>query len=105
MSENKNKTVLDPDMLSEALKAQTKDTLEVLLEKAVKSYLKESADEEDLENDADKVEPAEVEGGDEPTVDEVPAEGEAAVEDGENAREEPVDGAAGETDEGGRDEW
>ena len=105
MSENKNKTVLDPDMLSEALKAQTKDTLEVLLEKAVKSYLKESADEEDLENDADKVEPAEVEGGDEPTVDEVPAEGEAPVEDGETAPEEPVDGAAEEPVDGESDEW
>lgn len=105
MSENKNKTVLDPDMLSEALKAQTKDTLEVLLEKAVKSYLKESAEEEDLENDADKVEPAEVEGGDEPTVDEVPAEGETPVEDGETAPEEPVDGAAEEPVDGESDEW
>jgi len=92
-------------MLSEALKAQTKDTLEVLLEKAVKSYLKESAEEEDLENDADKVEPAEVEGGDEPTVDEVPAEGEAPVEDGETAPEEPVDGAAEEPVDGESDEW
>jgi len=77
MSENKNKTVLDPDMLSEALKAQTKDTIEILLEKAVKSYLKEAANDEDLEDDdAEKAEPTTPE-MDEPTVDEVPADGDA----------------------------
>ena len=46
MNENTNKSVLDPEMLSEALKAQTKDTIEVILENAVKSYLREAADED-----------------------------------------------------------
>ena len=54
MSEKKNNTVLDPEMLSEALKAQTKDTIEIILEKAVKSYLKEAAGDDDFEDNAEK---------------------------------------------------
>lgn len=110
MSEKKNNTVLDPEMLSEALKAQTKDTIEIILEKAVKSYLKEAAGDDDFEDDAEKAEPTEPE-MDEPTVDEVPADG------GEPAAEEPVEEPAaeeqpeelgGDTEEpaeDGGDEW
>lgn len=106
MNEKTNKSVLDPEMLSEALKAQTKDTIEVILENAVKSYLREAADE-DLEDDADKVDPTAPEGDDVPTVDEVPADGEAEVADAAPA-EEPAaepDGAAEEPVEGDGDEW
>lgn len=106
MNENTNKSVLDPEMLSEALKAQTKDTIEVILENAVKSYLREAADE-DLEDDADKVDPTAPEGDDVPTVDEVPADGEAEVADAAPAEEPAVepDGAAEEPAEGDGDEW
>lgn len=106
MNENANKSVLDPEMLSEALKAQTKDTIEVILENAVKSYLREAADE-DLEDDADKVDPTAPEGDDVPTVDEVPADGEAEVADAAPAEEPAVepDGAAEEPAEGDGDEW
>ena len=106
MNEKTNKSVLDPEMLSEALKAQTKDTIEVILENAVKSYLREAADE-DLEDGADKVDPTAPEGDDVPTVDEVPADGEAEVADAAPA-EEPAaepDGAAEEPVEGDGDEW
>ena len=100
MSETKNKTVLDPEMLSEALRAQTKDTIESLLEGAVKSYLREAANDEDLEDDdADKVEPAQSQAIDEPTVDEVPADG----ADAQPAA--TVDGGAGEPEGGEGDEW
>ena len=103
MSENRNKTVLDPDMLTEALKAQTKDTIEALLENAVKSYLKEAANDEDLEDDdADKVEPAEPE-MDEPTVDEVPADGAEPEADAQPEGEEGSTEVPAEAD--GEDEW
>ena len=104
MKEN-NETVLDPKMLTEALKEQTKDTIESLLNEAVKSYLKESVKDEDLEDDdADKAVPAQPETDEEPTIETVPAEGEAdaepaaepAVEDG--AAEEPAQAEGG-------DEW
>ena len=108
MSENKNKTVLDPEMLSEALKAQTKDTLELILEKAVKSYLKEASGDEDLEDDADKAEPMGTE-TDEPTVDEVPGDGaEEPVEDvpaETDAQPEELDGDTEEPAEDNGDEW
>ena len=101
MSENTNNTVLDPEMLAEALKVQTKDTIESILENAVKSYLKEAAGDDDFEDDADKAEPAEPE-MDEPTVDEVPADDAVA----DDAAVEPVDG--GDTEEPAEeegDEW
>jgi hypothetical protein len=104
MSEKKNNTVLDPDMLAEALKVQTKDTIELILENAVKSYLKEAAGDDDLEDDAEKADPTEPE-MDEPTVDEVP--GDDAVADAEEApAEEPVE--VGDTEEPAEeegDEW
>ena len=105
MNENKNTTVLDPEMLSEALKAQTKDTIEMILEKAVKSYLKEAADE-DLENDdAEKAEPAEPV-ADEPTVDEVPADGAQPADDAPaEAQPEEVGGDTEEPAEEEGDEW
>jgi len=88
------------------LKAQTKDTIEVILENAVKSYLREAADE-DFEDDADKVDPTAPEGDDVPTVDEVPADGEAEVADAAPEEEPAVepDGAAEEPAEGDGDEW
>lgn len=103
-----NKTALDPEMLSEALKAQTKDTIETILENVVKSYLKEAADEDLEDDDADKAEPTGQE-GDVPTVDEVPADGSAPVAD-DAAPEEPEaepaeDGAAEAPAEGESDEW
>lgn len=101
-----NKTALDPEMLSEALKAQTKDTIETILENVVKSYLKEAADEDLEDDDADKAEPTEQE-GDVPTVDEVPADGSAPVAD-DAAPAEPAaepDGAAEAPAEGESDEW
>lgn len=104
-----NKTALDPEMLAEALKAQTKDTIELVLENAVKSYLREAANEDLEDDDADKVEPAaQSEGDDVPTVDEVPAEGgEAAPVDGADATADaaPADGAAEAPAEGEGDEW
>lgn len=103
MSEKKNNTVLDPEMLSEALKAQTKDTIEVILENAVKSYLKEAAGDEDLEDDADKAEPTEPE-MDEPTVDEVPADGAEPAEPAD-AQAEELGGDTEEPAEGEGDEW
>lgn len=110
MSEKKNNAVLDPEMLTEALKSQTKDTIETILENVVKSYLKEAADEDFGDDDADKAEPAEPEGDEMPTVDEVPADGEASddapVEDGADA--DPMadqEGAAEEPAEGDSDEW
>ena len=101
-----NKTALDPEMLSEALKAQTKDTIETILENVVKSYLKEAADEDLEDDDADKAEPTEQE-GDVPTVDEVPADGSAPVAD-DAAPAEPAaepDGDAEAPAEGESDEW
>ena len=104
MSENTNNTVLDPEMLAEALKVQTKDTIELILENAVKSYLKEAAGDDDLDDDADKADPTEPE-MDEPTVDEVP--GDDAVADAEEVPvDEPVEG--GDTEEPAEaegDEW
>ena len=106
MNVTENKTVLDPEMLTEALKAQTKDTIESLLENAVKSYLKEeAAKDEDLEDDdADKVEPTGEQMDDEPMVDEVPADG-GAADAAPQAQAEPVDGGAGEPVDGDGDEW
>ena len=103
-----NKTALDPEMLAEALKAQTKDTIELVLENAVKSYLKEAANEDFEDDDAEKVEPAEPETDDVPTVDEVPADGEAPVADDAapaEPEEAPEDGAAEAPAEGEGDEW
>lgn len=110
MSENTNNPVLDPEMLSEALKAQTKDTIEFILENAVKSYLKEeAANDEDLENDTEKAEPMEPE-TDEPTVDEVPAdntETEPAADATADAEglEAELGGDTEEPEEEGGDEW
>jgi len=106
MSENKNKNVLDPEMLSEALKAQTKDTIESILGNAVKSYLREAAGEDDFD-DADKAEPTEPETDDVPTVDEVPGEGEETddVESVDDSEPEVTDGDMDEPAEGEDDEW
>ena len=106
MSENKNKNVLDPEMLSEALKAQTKDTIESILGNAVKSYLREAAGEDDFD-DADKAEPTEPETDDVPTVDEVPGEGEEVVDVDATDDSEPevTDGDMDEPAEGEDDEW
>ena len=106
MSENKNKNVLDPEMLSEALKAQTKDTIESILGNAVKSYLREAAGEDDFD-DADKAEPTEPETDDVPTVDEVPGEGEevADVDATDDSEPEVTDGDMDEPAEGEDDEW
>lgn len=110
MSENTNNPVLDPEMLSEALKAQTKDTIEFILENAVKSYLKEeAAKDEDLENDTEKAEPMEPE-TDEPTVDEVPAdntETEPAADATADAEglEAELGGDTEEPEEESGDEW
>ena len=106
MSENKNKNVLDPEMLSEALKAQTKDTIESILGNAVKSYLREAAGEDDFD-DADKAEPTEPETDDVPTVDEVPGEGEevADVDAADDSEPEVTDGDMDEPAEGEDDEW
>ena len=97
--------VLDPNMLTEAIKEQTKDTLENLINSAVKNYLTESVKDEDLEDDADKAVPAQPETDEEPTVETVPAEGEEAA-----PAEAPVDGgteepAAEEPAAEGEDEW
>lgn len=107
MNENTNKTVLDPEMLSEALRAQTKDTIESIIGNAVKSYLKESADEDFGDDDADKAEPTAQEVDDVPTVDDVPADGDAPATD-DVAPAEPEadqDGGVEEPAEGESDEW
>ena len=108
MSEKVNNNVLDPEMLTEALKSQTKDTIDTIFKNAVKSYLKEAVEDEDLENDTEKVEPTQPE-TDEPTVDEVPADGTEpaapAVGDAQ-APETAETGATAEPVEGeGGDEW
>ena len=110
MDKKTNNAVLDPEMLTESLKSKTKDTIETILENVVKSYLKEAADEDFGDDDADKAEPTEPEGDEMPTVDEVPADGEepaeAPVEDG--AGDDPMadqEGAAEEPAEGDSDEW
>lgn len=108
MSEKVNNNVLDPEMLTEALKSQTKDTIDTIFKNAVKSYLKEAVEDEDLENDTEKVEPTQPE-TDEPTVDEVPADGTEpaapAVGDAQ-APETTETGATAEPVEGeGGDEW
>lgn len=107
--------VLDPNMLTEAIKEQTKDTLENLINSAVKNYLTESVKDEDLEDDADKAVPANPETDEEPTIETVPAEGgddAPAEEPAEEPAAEPVDGADeepaaadAEAPADGNDEW
>lgn len=49
--ENKN-SILDPDMLTEAIKEQTRDTVSSLLGKELRNYLKESIEDDDEDEKA-----------------------------------------------------
>lgn len=103
--ENKNIS-LDPEMLSEAIKEQTKDTINSIIGLEVRKYLKESIEDDD--DDKEKASAAEPEDGEnvpaatEPALDNTDA-GEAATDEpastDEPATDEPVVDEPGEDDE------
>lgn len=90
--ENKN-SILDPDMLTEAIKEQTRDTVSSLLGKELRSYLKESIEDD---NEDDKAPATDSKEDETPEV-EVPAV--SAEGDAEGAPEGEGEAAEGSEDE------
>ena len=93
--ENKN-SILDPDMLTEAIKEQTRDTISSLLGKELRNYLKESIEDDDEDDKAPATDSKEDETPETETPEvaaEVPAE-----DEGEDAPEGDGDATNGSED-------